>query len=847
MQRNNIQVLTIGYIDSDEFWPRIFRQQRLNKINKADNDNLLAAKIIFTPIATDGPPTGYTTTLELAGKTSTVYELLSISQAEVDSIAASTSQQQLGNTTFATPNEAKETVVSALIAALQRVEGSSQEEKDAMAADASLEGIQKIIIKEALASARGNIEEWQKAVQENVERPWEKLNACFVDREAGAETILENIQKLTESVDDFLKQLAADENNSELLKVIGLTFLEKVPPFYPELSDGVKTKLLEMVCPFIIEDTQEERPELVTIEPIEDDMFTPGIGDDKLEIHYSIESTEKYPLQYAKLQILIPDKTLVYDAIEGIEIKIDATVEWDGKMNQGSNKGKYIRFDDGEFIVRIIGSEDKEFSKQFEATTKARVDIDSDKWKDFKYKDIDVEAKYWSFETFKNLKEGYEKSVEKISDEHPLDYLNANLVPVKFLDQGPFILNIRFGYVLKLFEQSLSASKRLEYSNYLKGVSFDSKLRMTSLGNGVSNHAIGFALDINSSKNPMITSSSIYHFIEFVTGVPSFYGRRGDRSFDFVDELKQAHNVFAERLKLDSPTPVSWEYLLSSAASIEAFEARAPDNEDDPAYFLEDISERTPTKDIGLVQAQVDDLKRTEGLKVEVLKICDDAEESLVKIESQLDALKGIVKEYEDGMLRRYFVSDRLEASRKYLQFASSEIEALRLDIAGVKEYLNLNDIQQFLDDFLKYIDQLSEDQKQPLTFEAGVGIADLDDHISEVYLKFSSLSNSFDTYKKYLDGIKGIVEASDVQQGKYIMENGFFNLRSDFVKDWFAIDYTYWGGFYNTNHDFMHLEVIDNFKQKALIRLHEVDLEFYKDFFKTHYPAEFEKMFNEQ
>ncbi|MEQ9378785.1 MAG: hypothetical protein RIG68_26590 [Imperialibacter sp.] len=122
MQRNNIQVLTIGYIESDEFWPRIFRQQRLNKINKADNDNLLAAKIIFTPVATDGPPTGYTTTLELTGKTSTVYELLSISQAEVDSIAASTSQQQLGNTTFATPNEAKETVVSALIAALERVD-----------------------------------------------------------------------------------------------------------------------------------------------------------------------------------------------------------------------------------------------------------------------------------------------------------------------------------------------------------------------------------------------------------------------------------------------------------------------------------------------------------------------------------------------------------------------------------------------------------------------------------------------------------------------------------------------------------------------------------------------------
>ena len=107
MQRNNIQVLTIGYIDSDEFWPRIFRQQRLGKINKADNDNLLAAKIIFVPASTEGPPTGYTTRLELTGKTSQVYELLSISQAEVDSIAASTSQQQLSNTTLLPPTRPK--------------------------------------------------------------------------------------------------------------------------------------------------------------------------------------------------------------------------------------------------------------------------------------------------------------------------------------------------------------------------------------------------------------------------------------------------------------------------------------------------------------------------------------------------------------------------------------------------------------------------------------------------------------------------------------------------------------------------------------------------------------------
>ncbi|CAD5248118.1 MULTISPECIES: hypothetical protein [unclassified Imperialibacter] len=164
MQRNNIQVLTIGYIESDEFWPRIFRQQRLNKINKADNDNLLAAKIIFVPVATDGPPTGYTTTLELTGKTSQVYELLSISQAEVDSIAASTSQQQLGSATFATPNEAKETVVSALIAALADVE-ISRTKKPLVPID-MLDSIVMAVITGMVADSQAEIDENRITLEE---------------------------------------------------------------------------------------------------------------------------------------------------------------------------------------------------------------------------------------------------------------------------------------------------------------------------------------------------------------------------------------------------------------------------------------------------------------------------------------------------------------------------------------------------------------------------------------------------------------------------------------------------------------------------------------------------------
>lgn len=123
VQRNHIDVLTIGYIDSNNFWPRVFREQRLAKIEKAPTDNLLAAKIIFMPDETDdGTINGYNVTLELTGKSQEVYELLQVSREEIDSIASQTSQQQL-NVPFATPDQARETVVNALIAALEEVEG----------------------------------------------------------------------------------------------------------------------------------------------------------------------------------------------------------------------------------------------------------------------------------------------------------------------------------------------------------------------------------------------------------------------------------------------------------------------------------------------------------------------------------------------------------------------------------------------------------------------------------------------------------------------------------------------------------------------------------------------------
>ena len=64
------------------------------------------------------------------------------------------------------------------------------------------------------------------------------------------------------------------------------------------------------------------------------------------------------------------------------------------------------------------------------------------------------------------------------------------------------------------------------------------------------------------------------------------------------------------------------------------------------------------------------------------------------------------------------------------------------------------------------------------------------------MYEGFKSLSGSLDSYKKYAEKIKEKVNQAGVQYGKKLMEEGFFNLRSDFIKDWFSVDYSYWVDF---------------------------------------------------
>ncbi len=567
---------------------------------------------------------------------------------------------------------------------------------------------------------------------------------CLPEEEAQLEAVLARIEDYLEDTEALLNLIKEDDANKARIEELTAKLTGKQPPYVAGLTETEWNELIEMICPYLVE--EKERPDLVTIEPITDELFAPGIDSDKLEIKYSVETTKRYPLSYAKFEIYREDGKLVYVS-DLIEIKINNKEQWDGKMNQGERSGDFIRHDDGKFTIKVSAATGQDFGDQFEANTTAQVDEDADKWRDFDHQDIGVASDYWSFDTFKGLKTEYETSLEEISDEHPLDYLNESLVLIEFLGQGPFLLNIRFGYVLKLFEQSLPTSKRSEYESFLNTVSFDSKLRMTPLGSGVSNHALGFALDLDAPENPMITDAYLYHFIEFVTGIESFYGRR-ERTNSFIDELKSTHNTFVDRLKVKSDNPVAWEDLIESAEKIEAFENREPDSETFPLYFLADVAGNIPLDDLEVIRMSIENLNDANIKEEEITEICNKALANLKLIETQITSLQSIATEYEEGMFRKYFASTELTALKEYLAMAVEQIKVNRTNIHELKEYIALNDVEQLSQDFLNYLNRLFEDEEEPDNFEGINELNGLNNHIVALYEGFENLSSSLGSYK---------------------------------------------------------------------------------------------------
>ncbi len=375
MERMHIEVLTIGYIDSEEFWPRIFRQQRLSKIDKTDNDNLIAAEIIFFPVS-DEATSGYNTTLELTGKIPQVYELLRISQTTVDSIAAATTQEQLGNNTFSTPNDAQVAVMSALIAALEKVEGESQTSKDQEASEEAKSNRLKliqVIALEGLNEIRSNIENWTAAqISGNHEIV---LYEYLANRKGKVEELLSNVATLSKEIALLIPRIDGDvPSEPTAFRTAANLRLGEASPHLLNLSVTLRDGIIRELCVFAVEGVEEDLPPivglttnraLVAINSVTN-PFKPDDG--RMEIVYSLADTTE--LEYSKLEIfkLVGEDTLevnrFMELASGEEISFREA--WDQDVEGWSGNGASGEMiSEGAYFVKLTASIDENYENGF--------------------------------------------------------------------------------------------------------------------------------------------------------------------------------------------------------------------------------------------------------------------------------------------------------------------------------------------------------------------------------------------------------------------------------------------------------------------------------------------------
>ncbi|REE00541.1 hypothetical protein C7460_105167 [Marinoscillum furvescens DSM 4134] len=289
-ERNQIEAFTIGYIDSDELWPRVFRNIRLKKLNNITTDQLLAAHILFIP-----QDDGYTVELKLEGKTTEVYELLELTKEEVNLIAKETSDQQLGSTVYAKPKEARETVVSAMIAALQRVEGNSRVDNngDDWVVDSeenvsqggsgsggsdtgnptpsdstnqispdSLLIVQARLMTELITYFDNEIDYWllnngKGPLDMEEIRRLQELPSCLPDDEGQLERIQTALNGLVEDVSGFLTSLFETEDNQETLDEICQDLDTTQESLLTQLTEDELATCEEMLCEYLEEEEVE--------------------------------------------------------------------------------------------------------------------------------------------------------------------------------------------------------------------------------------------------------------------------------------------------------------------------------------------------------------------------------------------------------------------------------------------------------------------------------------------------------------------------------------------------------------------------------------------------------------
>ncbi|MBL6449590.1 hypothetical protein JMN32_24985 [Fulvivirga sp. 29W222] len=696
---------------------------------------------------------------------------------------------------------------------------------------------EKELIKEALEYFKQEItiylENSEKGpLDEVLLRRIQSLPDCLPKDEEKLQAILGKIDDLINEPDNLLALIKEDDINGPQVELMVDQLKGKRPPYSSELSEEQWNQLIQMLCPYLVE--EEELPELVSIVPITDEEFTAGIDDDKLEISYSIKTTDKYPLKYAKLEIYKNDGTLAYLNDQDIKISENALFYWDGKMNQGDSKDKYIRYDESPFEVRVIASSNQEFKNEFLAKSKGSTNKYVDEWRDNQemHKHVASHPKWTKFEYYIEMRDqivikisGDDETFLKDYNNSPLDYYSKNIKTISFLGQNIDVHNNYYN-VLKGIENSMGGPSSAYYNNKKYGIGGFS-IRFQNSEPVISNHAFGMALDVDFKYNPQLYNRALF-MIGLLSNITLV------KTVSSVDEMKKANSLIMDM-------KISRSDIKNIESGYKVIEEHRDRYQGIDLQLIGAMSEESK----GLYKEFIEIYNRTKFLSNERHFFANPERYTEKEIKALKEEFYQKIPEKLNMLLNKInsFDKDKISIYRKIIKEGYGP--AMLLDVHIRPDYQSLisdldnseklNSINVVIDNLLR----VTRSEDIPADFTAQVGEVNLTfsnssslnkvlNHINKVnndYQKAFGQINSYSEIIKWFDkgtvfSFYSIASLNIFDFYIQLSEIGFFRLDKAFVNEFIKPEYLgkiRWGGFYKTkSKDWMHFEYID--KQRFIV-----------------------------
>jgi len=668
------------------------------------------------------------------------------------------------------------------------------------------------MIKDALKRLKEEIDFW---LSNNDKGPLDEeellkllsLPDCLPKDADRLQLALDRIAEYLENPESLLSLInEGDTNKARIEELVSKPENGEQSPYEAGLTEEQWNELITMICPYLIE--EEERPELVSMEPITDDQFAAGIDNDKLKITYSITTTEKYPLQYAKLEVYKNDGTLAYVKSEGLEIGEGKEFEWDGQVNQNVPAGDkvYMRSDESPFTIKVIASIGQDFADPFQTEIEGSVHPDVDAFLDnynvAKY--IEATGDMGKFEYYQQLATFMFDEVTSDQTDldvierftNPLDYLGAKVRERIFLGREVVVHDHYWAY-LEILDGKLTPYHN--HSDYTMG---NISIRFQRGSNKkVSNHSYGMALDVKDTRNPYLEAPSLY-FLQLLTDF-KFYQNPSN-----PEDLKAAHDQlvgFAYQQADIASMKTGFEHLNQSSLKEENFETLL--NEILGTYgssistFAQLVSRNTNLRNEVhfFNQRTPQEIAEIERQLFEELPSEADALMETIKTIKSTQEINQLYDLYKEGYSKAFLLDKHITDEHTALLAALDNLKNLfgfEVAIISLTRACQRPDDGDYTN-WTTYAD-ISSPQSVPETSTLGTVGTFIESRKTDYREIFTSSNYS---------GVISLLNSSATS----LAQNGFMLMSADFAREFLDTGNgdIGWGGNWKGLKDFMHLEYI--------------------------------------